>query len=96
MSSLGLTKIRTGCKIKDKDHMEFLCELFEAQVARGHYFVHELMSAANSRLECVPKIMAMSGTIPTMADLCMFGLASRAEGGPGFASASVRTVTNLR
>ena len=30
------------CKKKDKDHTEFLCELYEAQAARGRYFVHEL------------------------------------------------------
>ena len=30
---------RRGRK-KDKDHIEFLCELYEAQVARGWYFVH--------------------------------------------------------
>ena len=27
-----------GCKKRDKDHLEFLCELYEAQVARGRYF----------------------------------------------------------
>ena len=31
-----------------KDHMEFLCELYEAQAARGRYFVHELTSEVNS------------------------------------------------
>ena len=25
---------------KDKDHLEFLCELYEAQVARVRYYVH--------------------------------------------------------
>ena len=29
-----------GCK-KDKDHIEFLSELYEAQAAPGRYFVHE-------------------------------------------------------
>ena len=37
------------CKKKDKDHMEFLCELCEAQAARGH----ELTSEVNSRMRCV-------------------------------------------
>ena len=50
-----------GCKKRDKDHLEFLCELHEAQVARGRYFVH----------------MAMLGTRTAVADLCMFGLAVR-------------------
>ena len=39
-----------GCKKKDKDHVEFLCELYEAQAAQGRYFVHELPSEASSRI----------------------------------------------
>ena len=71
MPSFGLTKIRTGrCKKKDKDHMEFQCELYEAQAACGRYFVHELTSEVNSRMKCVT-IMAMSGTRTTIAELCM-------------------------
>ena len=85
-----------GCRKKDKDQIEFLCELYEAQVARGRYFVHELTSEVNSRLKCVAKIMAMPGTRTTVADLCMFGLAACDERGPGFVNVSVRTVTNAR
>ena len=48
-----------GCKKKDKDHMEFQCELNEAQAACGRCFVHELTSEVNSRMRCVAKIMAM-------------------------------------
>ena len=33
-----------GCRRKDKDHMEFCCELCEAPLARGRLFVHELTS----------------------------------------------------
>ena len=36
-----------GCGKKDKDHMAFLCDVYEAQVARGRYFVHELVSDEN-------------------------------------------------
>ena len=62
------------CRRKGKDHIEFQCELIEAQVARGRYFVHELTSEVNSRMKCVSKIMAMPGTRTAVADLCMFGL----------------------
>ena len=56
---LGSDKDRNrGCK-KDKDHLEFLCELYEAQAAQGRYFVHELTSEASSRVKCMVKIMAM-------------------------------------
>ena len=51
------------CRKKDKDHKEFLCEPYEAQVARGRYFVHELTSEVNSRMRCVAKVMAMPRTI---------------------------------
>ena len=57
---IGSDKDRNrGCRNKDKDHIEFLCELFEAQVARGRYFVHELTSEVNSGMRCVAKVMAM-------------------------------------
>ena len=85
-----------GCRRKDKDHTELLCELCEAQVAHVRHFVHELTSEVNSRLQCVAKIMPMPGTRKTVADLCMFGLAAYDEAGPGFVNASVRTVTNAR
>ena len=68
--------------------MEFLCEMHEAQVARGRYFVHELTSEVDSRMKCVMKIMAMPGTRMTVADLCMSGLAACDEGGSGFVKAS--------
>ena len=73
MSSLGMTQIRTGgCRKKDDDHLEFLCELCEVQVARCRYFVHELTSEVNSRMEWVAKIIAMLGTKTKVAGLCMF------------------------
>ena len=94
---IGSDKDRNrGCKEKDKDHVEFLCELYEAQAAQGRYFVHELTSEASSRMKCVVKIMAMPGTRAAAADLCMFGLAACDDGGPGFVNASVRTITNAR
>ena len=80
---------------KDTDHMEFLCELYEAE-ACGRYFVHELTSEVNSRMKCVTRIMAMPGTRTAVADLCMLEVAACDAGGPGFVNARVRTVTNAR
>ena len=85
-----------GCRKKDKDHLEFLCELHEAQVARGRHFVHELTSEVNLRERCMAKVMAMPGIRTAVTDLCMFGLAACDEGGPGFVNVSVRTITNAR
>ena len=91
---IGSRKDQTrGCKKKDKDHMEFLCELYEAQAASGRYFVHELAPEVISRMKCVTRIMAMPGTKTLEADLCMFGLP---HVGPGFVKATVRTVTTAR
>ena len=42
-----------GRRRKDEVLMEFLCELYGAQVACGRYFVHEQTSEENSRLTCV-------------------------------------------
>ena len=84
------------CKKRDKDHTEFLWELYEAQAACGRYFVHELTSEANSRMRCVAKIMATLGRRTAVADLCMFGLAACDEGGPGFVNLIVRTITIAR
>ena len=81
---------------KDNDQMEFLCELYEAQVARGRYFVHDLKSEVNSRMRCMAKVMAAPGIKTAVADLCMFGLVACDKGGPGFVSVSVRTITNAR
>ena len=82
--------------MNDKDHIEFLCELYEAQAAQGRYFVHELTSEVNSRKKCVGKTMVMPGTRTAMEDLCVFWLAACDEGGPVFVNTSVRTITNAR
>ena len=37
-----------GCRKNDKDHMEFLCELYGALTACGRCFVHELTSEVTS------------------------------------------------
>ena len=84
------------CRKKDEDHVKYLCDLYEAQAARGRHFVHELASVVNLRMKCVMKIMAMPGARTAEADLCMFGLAMCDEGGPGFVNVSVRTITNAR
>ena len=64
-----------GCKNRDKDHMKYLCELYGAQAACGRYFVHELTSEVNTsmtsdvntRMKCVPRIVAMPGTTTIVA-----------------------------
>ena len=44
--------------------MEFLCELYEANVARGRYFVHELTSEVNLRMMCDLIFERLKRTVP--------------------------------
>ena len=65
---MGLTKEQTrGCKMKDKDYLEFLCTMRKWRAVATSW--HELTSEVNSRLQCVAKIMAMPGTRTTCAGL---------------------------
>ena len=71
---VGSQKDQTGdARRRTNITWKFMCELYEAQVASGRYFVHELTSEVNSRMRCVTRIMAMLGTRTILADLCMFG-----------------------
>ena len=54
-SSLGPTR---GCRKKDTDHVELLCDLYEAQAACGRCIVHELSSVVNPRMKYMMKIIA--------------------------------------
>ena len=47
-------------------------------------------------MKCVVKIIAMPWTKAAIADLCMFGLATCDDGGPGCVNESARTITNAR
>ena len=83
---IGSVKDRNRrCRKKDKDHMVFLCELCEAQVAPRS--LHRARADVRCEFEnekSATKIMAMPGTRTTVTDLCMFGVAACDEGGPGF------------
>ena len=41
---------KRGCRRKDKDNMELLCELHEAQAPCGRCFVHEQPSASENEV----------------------------------------------
>ena len=48
---IGSDKERNrGCEKKDKEHIEFLWELYEAQAVQGRYFVHEFRSELESEV----------------------------------------------
>ena len=48
-------------------HLRFSCELYELQLKRGDYFVHEHPASATSwRCECMRRIMAIPGVIATV------------------------------
>ena len=74
---IGSDKDRTrGCEKNDKDHIEFLCELYEAQAAQGTVLCARINVRSELETKCIVKIMAMPGTRAAVADLCMFGLAA--------------------
>ena len=80
MSSLGLTKIRTGDARRRIRTTWNSCANGAKRKQRGG----------------VAKIMAMPGTTTAVADLCLFLLVACDDGGPGFVNASVRTITSAR
>eukprot|EP00972_Heterocapsa_arctica_P012085 1773168-Heterocapsa_arctica.AAC.1 len=58
-------------------HLICCCELYELQIRRGDYFVHEHPATATSwKCECVRRLMAIPGVIATIADQCQYGLTS--------------------
>ena len=76
-------------------HLRFCCELYERQLKRGAFFVHEHPATATSwRCECVRRLMAIPGVIATVADQCQYGLVSVDKEGPGPARKTTRFLTN--
>ena len=68
-----------GCKKKDKDHMEFLCESYEVQAACGRHFVHELTSEVNFRMRCVTRIMVNARNENNSGGLAHVGVGCKRE-----------------
>ena len=65
-----------------KRHMEFMTEVYEHQLARGWWFLHEHPhSAASWRLKGVWEMCLKPGVQVTVADQCMYGL--KTEGAKG-------------
>ena len=55
-------------------HLQFMCELYEAQVTAGRYFLHEHPSGATSwTTPCVQRILAMKGVDRVVGDQCQLG-----------------------
>ena len=76
-------------------HLRFSCELYELQLKRGDYFVHEHPAGATSwRCDCMRRLMAIPGVLATVADQCQYGLMSADGDGPGPAKKATRFLTN--
>ena len=76
-------------------HLAFCCELYETQIKRGDYFIHEHPSGASSwRCSCIKRLMAIPGVIATTADQCIYGLTAVDERGPGLVRKSTRFLTS--
>ncbi len=76
-------------------HLRFCCELYEMQVKRGDYFVHEHPASATSwQCDCMRRLMAVPGVRATVADQCQYGLMSSDADGPGPARKTTLFLTN--
>ena len=82
-------------RVEAEMHLAFCCELYEAQLKRGDYFLHEHPASASSwQCRCVKRVMAIPGVIATTADQCRYGLTAVDERGPGLVRKSTRFLTN--
>jgi hypothetical protein len=82
-------------RVEAEVHLRFSCELYELQIRRGDYFVHEHPAGATSwKCECIRRMMSIPGVIATVADQCQYGLTSKDELGVGAARKATRFLTN--
>ena len=76
-------------------HVEFCCELYEWQVSRGLYFVHEHpLSASSWKLPCVERVLGLQGVSRVTADMCAFNMTQTDSGGPGLVKKPTGFMTN--
>jgi len=55
-------------------HLRFMCEIYQAQVLAGRYFLHEHPVAASSWFEpCVARVLRMNGVGRLNGDQCQYG-----------------------
>ena len=75
-----------------KVHLQFCCEIYEYQIRRGAYFLHEHPAGASSwKLPLVQKVASMPGVYITTGHMCAFGMKQR----DGLGEGAIKKPTNF-
>ena len=78
----GWTPTKTRKWSEAKKHLEIICKVYQHQIDKGRWFLHEHPIAASSwQEECVKKVLRNSGVSTTIADQCMYGLRTKGPTG---------------
>ena len=76
-------------------HLDFCCELYEIQVRRGDYFLHEHPATATSwSLPRIRRVASMKGVQVVIGDMCQFGMVQVDKDGPGLIKKPTKFMTN--
>lgn len=82
-------------RVESEMHLAFCCELYEMQIKRGDYFLHEHPAGTGSwQCTCIQRLMAIPGVLATVADQCCYGLAAIDDDGPGLVRKTTKFLTN--
>ena len=81
-----------------RQHLKFICEIYEHQVEKGRMFLHEHPIAATSWCELpIRKVGKLEGVESVVTDQCMFGLKTKDSNGDSkFAKKKTRFLSNAK
>ena len=64
-----------------KQHLKFMCQIYEEQSIRGAWLLHEHPATASSWKErCILDVMKMPEVSTVVGDQCRFGLTTHIRG----------------
>ena len=77
---------------EDRQHLQFMCQVYAWQANRGAWFLHEHPASASSwSLAEMRQVAQMPGVAMSVADQCMYGLMTWGQNGREWKSARKRT-----
>ena len=100
LQNLNMRTPEGQAKVQQKEeegdqHLEFCAQQYEAQMARGGYFLHEHPWSARSwKRPCMQRLAARDDVYVVTGDLCRYGLQSEDEWGVGLAKKATNFMTN--
>ena len=61
-----------------RNHLKFVCELYEMQIKGGRYFLHEHPWGAKSWKEpCIERLLAHPGVRVVKGNMCAYGMVAQ-------------------